>query len=162
MLPRVTPGAQDGCIETDPDRAGGRERWWRIRPGGWFMRGHEFLGDPRTRPVVETVLGRYYRERERRFRAWTALVWEREQTADTRRWKDASFDSVTHVRMTPRESREFGRELTDFVRTLAARYEGRAPESHPGTESVELQMNLFPHLPEAGGEPGDVGEAPGG
>ncbi|GAA1452817.1 ArsR/SmtB family transcription factor [Nocardiopsis tropica] len=141
-----------GFIEADPGRSGGRERWWRIRPGGWRMRGHEFLGNPETRTVAETVLGRYYQEREARFREWTASVWRSEQSADVRRWKDASFDSVTTVRMTPEESREFGRALTDFLRAFAARYQGRTSESHPDTENVELQTNLFPHLP-GGGRP---------
>lgn len=27
------------------------------------------------------------------------------------------------------------------------RFEGRAPEEHPGTESVEAQVDIFPALP---------------
>ena len=139
-----------GFIEAAPGRSGGRERWWRPRPGGWSMRGHEFLGDPETRPVVETVLGRYYQQREARFRGWTARVWDPVQSAEVRRWKDAASDMVSRARMTPEESREFGRALTEFVGVYMARYQGRTPESHPDTENVELQTTLFPNLPAAG------------
>jgi len=98
------------------------------------------------------------------------MVWDPVQTADVRRWKDASFDSITTMRMTPQESREFGGALTDFLRTFATRYQGRTPESHPDTENVELQTNLFPNLPGAGASPppgstapeGPVQDSPGG
>ncbi|MFD6952919.1 transcriptional regulator [Nocardiopsis sp. TSRI0078] len=138
-----------GFIGDEPGRAGGRERWWRIRPGGWRMRGHEFLSRPETRAVVQGVLGRYYQQRQERFERWTASVSQTPDAPAVRRWKDAATDSTSHVRMTPEETVEFAEALHGFLRSQAERLRDRTPETHPGTESVELQVNLFPVLPEA-------------
>ena len=136
-----------GFIDAAPGRSGGRERWWRIRPGGWNMKGHEFLADPRTRAAAETVLGRYYHQREEHFRDWRELVGERPDDPDVRRWKDAATDSLSHARMTPEEAREFAAALYGFLRDYGRRFEGRTPGDHPDTESVEVQVNIFPVLP---------------
>lgn len=136
-----------GFIDAAPGRSGGRERWWRIRPGGWSMKGHEFLADPRTRAVAETVLSRYYRQRQEHFSAWQELVRDHQDEPDVRRWKDSASDSQAHLRMTPEETEEFTTALYGFLRDYGQRFEGRTPESHPGTESVEVQVNIFPSLP---------------
>uniref|UniRef100_UPI0031596CBC helix-turn-helix domain-containing protein n=1 Tax=Nocardiopsis sp. N85 TaxID=3029400 RepID=UPI0031596CBC len=139
-----------GFIDAAPGRTGGRERWWRVRPGGWHMRGHAFLADPRTRPAAELVLDRYHHQRQEHFQDWLDLVRERPDAPDVRRWKDAAGDSLTHARMTPGELGEFTEALYAFLRDWARRFEGRTPESHPGTESVEVQFNVFPVLPTLG------------
>lgn len=144
-----------GFIENEPGRAGGRERWWRVRPGGWSMQGHEFLSRPETRTIARTVLGRHHRQRQERFEHWTALLWSNPDDPVVRRWKDAATESTSHARMTPEEAMEFARALHDFLRSWTARFEGRTPESHPDTESVEFQANLFPVLPDV--ERDDVG-----
>ncbi|WP_285731312.1 helix-turn-helix domain-containing protein [Nocardiopsis sp. ATB16-24] len=136
-----------GFIENEPGRTGGRERWWRIRPGGWSMQGYEFLSRPDTRTIAQTVLGRYYRERQERFEHWTALLWENPDDPVVRRWKEAATDFTGHARMTPEEATEFARALYDFLRSWVEHFEDRTSESHPDTESVELQTNLFPVLP---------------
>ncbi|KOX10242.1 hypothetical protein [Nocardiopsis sp. NRRL B-16309] len=51
--------------------------------------------------------------------------------------------------MTAEEAAEFRLELMEVVRAMSERYIGRTPESHPGTESVQLQTALFPDLDEA-------------
>jgi DNA-binding transcriptional ArsR family regulator len=136
-----------GFIDAAPGRSGGRERWWRIRPGGWNMKGHEFLADPHTRAAAEIVLGRYYHQREEHFRDWRELVGEHPDDPDVRHWKDAAGDAQWHLRMTPHETREFAAALYGFLRDHGRRFEGRTPESHPDTESVEVQINIFPALP---------------
>ncbi|MFL1429789.1 MULTISPECIES: helix-turn-helix domain-containing protein [unclassified Nocardiopsis] len=136
-----------GFIDAAPGRSGGRERWWRVRPGGWSMQGHAFLADPRTRAAAEIVLGRYYHQREEHFRDWRELVLERPDDPDVRRWKDSASDSLSHLRMTPRETREFTEALYGFLRDYTQRFEGRTPESHPDTDGVEVQVNIFPTLP---------------
>lgn len=140
-----------GFIETEPGRTGGRERWWRVRPGGWSMKGHEFLSNPETRPVVQTILGRYYQQRQKRFEDWNTLLWDRPDQPAVRRWKEAATDSNSHARLTPEETVEFSSALYDFLRSWGERFQDRTPESHPDTESVEVQVNVFPVFPEAGG-----------
>ncbi|WP_150245991.1 ArsR/SmtB family transcription factor [Nocardiopsis quinghaiensis] len=137
-----------GFIDNEPGHTGGRERWWRVRPGGWSMRGHEFLSDPETRLIAQSVLNRYYQQRRERFDQWTAAVSETPDAPAVRRWKDAATDSVSVARLTPEETVEFAGRLHDFLRSWSGRLQGRTPESHPGTESVEIQVNIFPVLPE--------------
>lgn len=90
-----------GFIDNEPGRTGGRERWWRMRPGGWSMSGHEFLSNPETRVVAQAVLDRLYQQKRRRFADWTALVSDSPDLPAVRRWKDAATDSTSHARMTP-------------------------------------------------------------
>ncbi|MFC9089564.1 helix-turn-helix domain-containing protein [Nocardiopsis dassonvillei] len=140
-----------GFIDNEPGRTGGRERWWRMRPGGWSMSGHEFLSDPRTRVVAQAVLDRLYQQRRRRFADWTALVSDSPDLPAVRRWKDAANDSTSHARMTPEEAAEFADALHDFLSSWGRRFQGRTPESHPDTDIVQVDAALFPVLPEAEG-----------
>ena len=138
-----------GFIDDDPGHDGGRERWWRVRPGGWSMAGTEFLRDPETRQAAAVVLHRYFRERQESFDVWNAYAEARPDAPAVRRWGSAAGDSVSRLRMTPQETEEFRRELMEVVGAMSARYKGRTPETHPGTESVQLQTALFPDLDEA-------------
>ncbi|MEU3022479.1 ArsR/SmtB family transcription factor [Nocardiopsis alba] len=144
-----------GFIENDPERSGGRERWWRIRPGGWRMRGGELLRGPATREATEGILARYYGGRRERLDRWSRLVDERPDDPGVRRWAEAAEDSVAHVRMTPEEAEEFGRDLQDFIRERLRPFQGRTAEDHPGTEPVELQTDLFPNLTGTDADPED-------
>ncbi|MGW9351901.1 ArsR/SmtB family transcription factor [Nocardiopsis flavescens] len=136
-----------GFIDAAPGRSGGRERWWRIRPGGWNMAGHAFMEDPRTRSAAEAVLNRYYRGRHENFQDWLELVRELPDAPDVRGWKGAATDSQMHLRLTPGETSEFAAAFYAFLREYMKRFEGRTPEEHPDTESVEVQVNIFPALP---------------
>lgn len=140
-----------GFIDNEPGRTGGRERWWRMRPGGWSMSGHEFLSNPETRVVAQAVLDRLYQQRRRRFADWTALVSDSPDLPAVRRWKDAANDSTSHARMTPGEAAEFADALNDFLSSWGRRFQGRTPESHPDTDVVQVDTALFPVLPEAEG-----------
>lgn len=135
-----------GFVETDPAHTGRRDRWWRIRSGGWRFSGTDYLRDPATREAAEIVLDRYYGGRRERFEQWQLLVRERPDDPQVRRWLTAMQDSASHARMTPQETEEFAGELQDFIRSWSHRFEGRTAQSHPDTESVELQTDLFPNL----------------
>lgn len=147
-----------GFIENEPGRTGGRERWWRIRPGGWSMPGHEFLSNPETRLVAQTVLGRLYQQRRKRFEDWNTLVRDAPEDPAVRRWKGAATDSTSHARMTPEEAGEFAEALNDFLRSWGRRFRGRTPESHPDTDSVQVDAAVFPILPEAEGRSGGTAQ----
>ncbi|WP_160050223.1 MULTISPECIES: helix-turn-helix domain-containing protein [unclassified Nocardiopsis] len=147
-----------GFIDDEPGREGGRERWWRVRPGGWNMRGQVFLRDPATRQVVRAVLDRHFQQRRERLERWTALVRERPDDPAVRRWENAAADSTGHVRMTPEETAEFTGALHDFLRSWSERFRDRTAESHPGTESVEVHTDVFPVLAEADREDPRDGE----
>lgn len=137
-----------GFIEAVPGKSGGRERWWRVRPGGWRMRGHAFRENPETRSAAEAVLDRHYRGRRERFESWTALLAEAPNDPQVSRWKDVATDSNTTVRMTPEEASALAEALADFLHTWLRENvpEERAEDSDPETEAVELQTTLFPVL----------------
>ncbi|NYJ37474.1 winged helix-turn-helix domain-containing protein [Nocardiopsis aegyptia] len=151
-----------GFIEEDPGHSGGRERWWRVRPGGWSVAGREFLRDPETRQAAAVVLHRYFRERRESFDVWNAYAQARPEAPAVRTWGSAAGDSVSRLRMTAQEAEEFRLELMDVVRAMSARYLGRTSETHPGTESVQLQTALFPELAEARAWARDTAEGAGG
>ena len=145
--------ARFGFVEADPGHTGKRDRWWRIRQGGWRFSGRDHLRDPATREAAEIVLDRYYGGRRERLDHWHALVEKRPDEPKVRRWRQAMQDSVSHMRMTPEETEEFGDGLQDFIRAWTHRFEGRTAQSHPDTEAVELQTDLFPDLGEKDVEP---------
>ncbi len=145
-----------GFVEADPGHTGRRDRWWRVRPGGWHMSGIDHLRDPATRAAAEVVLDRYYGGRRERLDQWRALVRTSPDDPVVRRWQSAAQDSLSHARMTPEETEEFAGELQEFIRSRTRRYEGRNARSHPDTESVELHTDLFPHL-----APADASEEDG-
>lgn len=137
-----------GFIEAVPGKSGGRERWWRIRPGGWRMRGHAFRENPETRSAAEAVLDRHYRGRRERFESWTALLAEVPNDPQVSRWKDVATDSNTTVRMTPEEASALAEAMADFLHTWLRENvpEERTEDSAPEAEAVELQTTLFPVL----------------
>lgn len=135
-----------GFVEADPAHTGRRDRWWRVRPGGWRFSGADYLRNPATREAAEIVLDRYYSGRRERLEQWHLLFGERSDAPEVSRWRTAMQDSVSHARMTPEETEEFAGELQDFIRSWSRRFEGRTARSHPDTESVELQTDLFPNL----------------
>ncbi|WP_067600025.1 winged helix-turn-helix domain-containing protein [Nocardiopsis listeri] len=145
--------ARFGFVEADPGHTGKRDRWWRVRSGGWRLSGTELRRDPATREAAEIVLDRYYGGRGERLDRWRALVEERPDDPKVRRWRRAAQDSVSHARMTPEEAEEFADELQDFIRARTGRFRGRTAQSHPDTEAVELQTDLFPDLVEKDTEP---------
>lgn len=154
--------ARFGFVETDPERSGGRDRWWRVRPGGWYMSGTRFLRSPATREAAEIVLDGYYRGRQERAERWRRVTREHGDSPRVRRWSDAYQDSVSHLRLTPEEAEEFAGEINALVREWARRFQGRTAEEHPDTEAVELQTDLFPNLtdlPDREAGPSENGEA---
>ncbi|MBB6119689.1 winged helix-turn-helix domain-containing protein [Nocardiopsis algeriensis] len=140
-----------GFVEDDPGHTGGRERWWRIRPGGWSMAGNDYLRDPATRTAAEIVLQRFYRERQERLTRWIERLRDADRDPDVRHWKSSAFETNVHLRLTPEETAEFSEALHSFLGEWAARFRDRSPESRPGTEAVEIQVNAFPLLPEKEG-----------
>lgn len=90
-----------GFVDAVPGRSGGRERWWRIRPGGWNTAGHAFMEDPRTRPAAGAVLNRYHRMRHENFQDRLGPIRELPDAPDARDRKDAATDAQMHLRLTP-------------------------------------------------------------
>src|SRR5699024_7387519 len=68
--------ARFGFVETDPGHLGGRERWWRMRPGRWRMSGTKFLRSPATREAAQIVLEGYFRGRQERAERWRRIFQE--------------------------------------------------------------------------------------
>ncbi|GHD28410.1 transcriptional regulator [Nocardiopsis kunsanensis] len=160
--------ARHGFIEPAEGHGGGRERWWQARRGGWSMSGHAFRQDPATRHAADTVLEYYYGERERRFRTWNDLAASAPEDPDVQRWKAATMDANHPLPLTPEEAQKLSRDLMDFMWRWKREHVPESRESAadtPGTETVEVQINLFPVLarllePEAGQGPEEGSSGP--
>lgn len=139
-----------GFVVEVEDQPTARERWWRIYPGGWRMEGYDFMRRPDTRMAATFVIGTLQRRREERFRRWNELA----ESLDPRveRWRDSGGDSTAYLRLTPAEAAELKRELDEVDKRWSRRVFQRTEESHPGTEMVEVQINVFPNLLPVGGE----------
>jgi DNA-binding transcriptional ArsR family regulator len=130
--------ARHGLIEEDAGRGTARERWWRRRPGGLTVFGHDFLADPGTRAAAELVIGEIHRGMVRRLEHWLATAttdWPRE-------WIEASVDSYQTLRLDAGQLRDLVAELHGVL----ARYHDLPPGE--GASPVEVQLNAFPK-PEA-------------
>lgn len=105
------------------------------------------MEDPRTRPAAGAVLNRYHRGHHENFQDRLDPVRELPDAPDARDRKGAATDAQMHLRLPPGETSEFTDAFYAFPREYMKRFEGRTPEEHPGTESVEAQVDIFPALP---------------
>lgn len=159
--------AKHGFIEPAEGRAGGRERWWQARRGGWSVQGQTFRQDPATRHAADAVLEYHYDAREQRFKAWQGLSASAPHDPDVQRWRRASGDSNFPMPLTPEEAERLYQDLLAFMWRWQREHvpEGRVADDVPGAETVEVQINLFPVLarllaPETEAAPGTDGESP--
>jgi DNA-binding transcriptional ArsR family regulator len=126
--------ARHGFIEELP--VSGRERWWRLVPGGIVMNGFEFLARAETREAAEFLLRETVAERGRRLAHWLATVteWPRE-------WQQACTDVDVRLRLVPEQARALVAEIAE----LADRY--RLLSHGDAGQRVELQWAVFPVEP---------------
>ncbi|MGC1213931.1 MAG: winged helix-turn-helix domain-containing protein [Micromonospora sp.] len=140
--------AQYGFVVEDPERAVGRERWWKAA---------------HRRTVFEGAVGRAApAEAESYLRAVAGLYadrvdrWLSELPALPEEWHAAPTLSNWRLRLTPTEAAE----LNDELFALMGRYRRDDPEvpAPPNAEPVELQAQLMPFVGAASADP--AGEPP--
>jgi DNA-binding transcriptional ArsR family regulator len=142
--------AKHDIIVEDVERGSGRERWWRMAPGGVTIGSPETLDTPAGREANELISLGWQQNNERRLSTFLR------RGLDTfgLEWMESSTLSTSHLELTREQLAEFGREyyaLQDRLKEKwkAEREADEAGESPAGGDAslrkrVQIQFNAFP------------------
>lgn len=129
--------ARHGFIQELPARGTKRERWWRVRPGGFTLESLEFLGDARTRADTELVVREHLRSYSEQLAQWfsEAESWPEE-------WTAAAVDNTSVAPLTSDELAT----MRDEVMAVLDRYVtvARSRAEPEGAEQVIVHFHAFP------------------
>lgn len=133
--------AEHGLIEeAEPQRADGRERWWRPASDGVRIREEDFRDAP-EKAAAHTATSRLFAEqRMDLYRRWLD-----ERTHWGPEWNQAAESSESNLRLTADELAELNKEMLALLR----RYDehGRAADADgdtEGRENVAVHTYAFP------------------
>ena len=131
--------ARYGFVTEAPERAHGRERWWRaVRADLRFPR--RSSQDPQVRETVDEM-------NRLAFEADLELFAESQRHAGDGAWADALPYSRGSIQVTPEEMHRFFEEYI----ALLNRYKRADGEAPPGARTVLTRFLAFPTPPPAGG-----------
>jgi DNA-binding transcriptional ArsR family regulator len=108
--------ARHGFVEDDPDRDGGRERWWRAAHETTTFFPADFMDRERgERESVRALLKRVARDHARWLDAWLDDMdrWPVE-------WVDATTGVDRLIRLKPEQLKQLSRELEELVERYVA------------------------------------------
>jgi len=143
--------AEHGLLEEDPDRGDRRDRWWRVRAGGYQVDARRFRGDPSAAPVLEAAAGHLWHQVAHQLETWyrTATTWD-----DA--WIEASASTTLRLAATPAELAALRDEVAEVLARHRERLEDRVPPEDAAR--VAVQFHAFPLThPETAG-PAATGE----
>lgn len=125
--------ARHGFIVEDEAPRVGRERWWKVPPGGFTLKGYLSADD--TGSVAKLLIGEIYGGRAERLQRWLGTIeeWPLE-------WKQASIEVEYQLRLT---AVELSQCVTELQRVLD-RYRGLHESHDAAVEPVAVQLNAFP------------------
>lgn len=129
--------AEHGLLEEDAERGDRRDRWWRVRPGGYQLDARRFRDDPAASPVLEAAAGRLWQQV-----AHQLETWYRTATTVDDAWIDASASTTIRLDATPAELAA----LRDEVAAVLARHQDRLRDrARPDDAArVAVQFHAFP------------------
>lgn len=129
--------ARHGFIEEVPGRGTKRERWWRVRPGGFTLESLEFLGDARRQADTELVVRELHRSYAEQLTQWYS-----EEETWPKEWTSASIDNSSVAPLTHDELAA----MRDEVMAVLNRYftEARSRAEPEGAEQVIVHFHAFP------------------
>jgi DNA-binding transcriptional ArsR family regulator len=134
--------AKHEIIVEDTERGSGRERWWRMAPGGVTIGSPETLDTPAGREANELISLGWQQNNERRLVAFLR------RGLDTFGfdWMESSTLSTSHLEVTREQLAEFGREYYALQDRLKAKWKAEATEAGADVERkrVQVQFNAFP------------------
>ncbi|EWM15013.1 transcriptional regulator [Kutzneria sp. 744] len=125
--------AEHGFVEEVPERAHGRERWWRHVPHDLRL-GARSAQDPETRTVAEELLGQWIAADVEEFRRFQAA---RDQLGE---WADAMPFSRGSILVDLDELKSF---FEDYL-ALLRRYSRDPGEAAAGARTVLTRFLAFP------------------
>lgn len=140
--------AKHNIIVEDTEKGSGRERWWRMPPGGVTIGSPETLATPAGREANELISREWQQNNERRLTAFL----RRGLDVFGTEWMQASTLSTSHLQLTIDQLAEFGREyyaLQDRLREKWRADGGANPDQPDGENAadsvrVQVQFNAFP------------------
>jgi DNA-binding transcriptional ArsR family regulator len=140
--------ARHGIILEDTERNSGRERWWKMAPGGVTIGSPETLESPAGREANELVSVAWHQNNERRL----ANFLRRGLETFGMDWMQASTLSTAHLEVDREQLAEFGREYYALQTRLKEKWaaEREAAEAsgvadpHADRKRVQVQFNAFP------------------
>lgn len=120
-----------GFVEDDPERSGGRERWWRAV--GFDLDSPELFVDPATAASARDVVHRVIAERTHVLTAWAETI-----TPDD----DAHVFSTATTDLTPAERTALIDELMAVLDRHVGAVRGRAVP--PDAERTRIHLDVIP------------------
>jgi DNA-binding transcriptional ArsR family regulator len=129
--------AKHGFIEEDRSRGDRRDRWWRVRPGGYTLDAERLMEDPGTSAALRIAAGQLWQNAARQLERWytTAETWDVE-------WLRSSVSTTMRFEGTPEELAELRDEVVAVLQRFRTRVVDRTPP--PGSERVVAQFHAFP------------------
>lgn len=129
--------AKHRIIVEDAERGSGRERWWRMAPGGVTIGSPETLNTPAGREANELISREWQLNNERRLDSFL----RRGLDVFGPEWMQASTLSTAHLELTMEQLAEFGREYYALQSRLKEQW---AEEGAGERIRVQVQFNAFP------------------
>lgn len=144
--------AKHDIIVEDTERGSGRERWWRMAPGGVTIGSPDTLATPAGREANELISLGWQQNNERRLSTFLR------RGLDTfgYEWMESSTLSTSHMEVTREQLAEFGREYYALQERLKAKWKAAAESAEADAadaavaaeaaerKRVQVQFNAFP------------------
>ncbi|MGN6426226.1 winged helix-turn-helix domain-containing protein [uncultured Leifsonia sp.] len=130
--------AKHEIIVEDDERGKGRERWWKMAPGGVSLGGEEILASPAGREATEQISLAWAYNNDRRLSAFVRRGIE----TFGMDWMEAAALSTTHLEVTREQLAELGREYYILVNRLKEKWKTEPAEGEK--KRVQAQFNAFP------------------
>lgn len=133
--------AKHDIIVEDAERGSGRERWWRMAPGGVTIGSPETLDTPAGREANELISLGWQQNNERRL----ATFLRRGLDTFGLEWMEAGTLSTSHLEVTRDQLAEFGREYYALQTRLKEKWQGESgADGQDERKRVQIQFNAFP------------------
>lgn len=141
--------AKHDIIVEDTERGSGRERWWRMAPGGVTIGSPDTLETPAGREANELISLGWQQNNERRLSTFLR------RGLDTfgYEWMESSTLSTSHLEVTREQLAEFGHEYYALQERLKKKWKAEDAEqgeptdpdtAAPERKRVQVQFNAFP------------------
>ncbi|MEV1146402.1 winged helix-turn-helix domain-containing protein [Micromonospora sp. NPDC049799] len=131
--------ADVGLVVEDPDRASGRQRWWRAAHDITHFEPTDFDGDPDARAAVEWLESDWIRWMAEQAERWMAAA----RNAD-RAWREAAAIGDMMLRLDPTRLRALNDELHEVV----MRYRDEPVPDPANARDVFVFLSAFPRVEE--------------
>jgi DNA-binding transcriptional ArsR family regulator len=129
--------AKHDIVVEDAERGSGRERWWRMAPGGVTIGGPETLETPAGREITEQISLNWQQNNERRLNVFLRRGLE----TFGMEWVEAAALSTSHLELSRSQLDELSTEYYKLLNRLKEKWK---TEHGDELKRVQVQFNAFP------------------